>query len=68
MEKVSTDAHLSTPLTGVFRPLSKSKMERFERIVNGFQLLTIFAKHRVLDIRQGSEYTSVTSLDLFQLH
>ena len=33
-------------------------MKRCEKIVEGFQLLTIFAKRSVLDVWQGSEYTS----------
>ena len=31
-------------------------MERFAKIVNGFQSLTIFAKYFILDAWQGSEY------------
>ena len=34
-------------------------MEPFAKIVNGFQLLTIFAKRSILGIWQGSEYASV---------
>ena len=33
-------------------------MKLFARIVNGFQLLTIFAKSSILDIQLGSEYAS----------
>ena len=33
-------------------------MEHFAKIVNGFQALTIFAKHSILDVWQGSEYVS----------
>ena len=33
-------------------------MERFAKIVNGFQLLTVFAKRSILFEWQGSEYTS----------
>ena len=39
-------------------PYQASKMERFAKMLNGFQLLTIFAKCTILYIRQGSEYTS----------
>ena len=35
-----------------------SKMEYLTKTVNGFQLLTIFAKHSILGVRQGSEYDS----------
>ena len=33
-------------------------MERLEKIVEGFESLTIFAKHSILDVCQGSEYAS----------
>ena len=33
-------------------------MESFEEIVGGFELLTVFAKHFILDIWQGSEHVS----------
>ena len=36
-------------------------MVLFARIVNGFQLLTIFARNFVLDVRMGSEYASENS-------
>ena len=32
-------------------------MERFVKIVSGFQPLTIFTKRTILDNLQGSEYT-----------
>ena len=35
-----------------------SKMERFAKIVNDFQLLTILAKCSLIDVWQGSEYAS----------
>ena len=35
-----------------------SKMELFPKIVNGFQLLTIFAKRFILDVWEGSEWAS----------
>ena len=41
-------------------PRQTSKMKVFEKIVDGFQLITIFAKSSILDIWQGSEYASVT--------
>ena len=33
-------------------------MESLTKKVNGFQTLTIFAKHSILDVGQGSEYAS----------
>ena len=36
-----------------------SKMEIFTKIVNGCQLLTIFAKGSILDARLGDEYAFV---------
>ena len=33
-------------------------MERFEKIVEGFDPLTIFAKRFILDVWQGSEYAT----------
>ena len=33
-------------------------MELFAKIVNGFQLLAIFAKNSILDVWQASEYAS----------
>ena len=36
-----------------------SKMDRFAKIVNSIQQLTILAKHSVLDVWQVSEYASV---------
>ena len=38
-------------------PRQPSKMQRFAKLVNDFQLLAIFAKHPILDVSQGSEYT-----------
>ena len=35
-------------------------MERFAKIVNAFQPLTIFEKWSILDVWQGSEYASDT--------
>ena len=37
-------------------------MEFIVKIVNGLQLLIIFAKRAILDILQGSEYASEKSL------
>ena len=31
-------------------------MERFARVVKGYQLLTTFENHSILDVRQGSKY------------
>ena len=36
-------------------------MESFPKIVNSFQLLTLFAKSSILDAWQGSEYASAIS-------
>ena len=33
-------------------------MERFVKIVNGWKLLTIFAKRFILDVLQGCQYAS----------
>ena len=33
-------------------------MEFFEKVVEGFQPLTIFGKRSILDVWQGSEYAS----------
>ena len=43
---------------GVSKPCQISKMERFAKTVKGFKSLTIFAKCSMLDVWQGSEYTS----------
>ena len=40
---------------GVSEPLQTSKMECLERIVYGFKLLIIFAKHTIPDVSQGSK-------------
>ena len=37
-------------------PFQTSKMERFGKIVNNLQPLTIFAKRSILDIWEGCEY------------
>ena len=39
-------------------PCETSKMAYFAKIVNSFQPLTIFTKHSILDVSQGSEYSS----------
>ena len=36
-----------------------SKIERFAKIVHGFDPLTIFKKFSILDVWQGSEYVFV---------
>ena len=38
-------------------PGQTSKMDRFAKIFNGFQPITIFAKRSNLDLWQGSEFT-----------
>ena len=40
-----------------------SKMELLAKIANGFQPLTIFANSSILDVQQGSDYTSCINLD-----
>ena len=40
-------------------------MERFAKTVNGFKPLTIFAKHSIWDIWEGSEYAADRYLVLF---
>ena len=37
------------------------KMEFFTKIVNGFQLLTVFGKSFILDVLMDSEYTLESS-------
>ena len=45
-------------------PCQTSKMETFKKIVNGFSVLTIFAKSFSLDVLQDSELASELSNDL----
>ena len=45
-------------------PCQTSKMECFEEVVNSWKLLTYFAKLSILDVWQGSEYTSVICYSL----
>ena len=45
-------------LWGIFRTMSTYKMERFGKIIEGFEPSTIFAERSILDIWQGSEYAS----------
>ena len=40
------------------KPCYTFKMELFTKIISGFQQWTIFSKRSILDIWQGSEYTS----------
>ena len=49
------NAHFSETYSGYCQI---SKMECLEKVVNGFELLTIFAKLSILDVWQGSEYGS----------
>ena len=42
----------------IFRTCQISKMECFEKLVNSFKPLTIFAKRCILDVSQGSAYAS----------
>ena len=39
-------------------PYQRYKMQCFAKIVNTKKLLTMFAKHYLLDVWRGSEYTS----------
>ena len=39
-------------------PLQTSKTELFAKIVNGFKLLTVFAKSSILEVCSGSKYAS----------
>ena len=39
-----------------------SKIGRFTKIVNDYKLLNIFAKHSVIDVYRGSEYTSAKNV------
>ena len=43
-------------------PCQIAKIVRFAKIVNSFQSLTIFAKRSILDVSQGSEYSSETEI------
>ena len=52
----STDAHSES--------CKMSKMKRFAKRIIGFYLLTIFVKHSILDVWQGSEQGSVAILIL----
>ena len=42
-------------------PCQTSTMKCFAKMVNGWKLLTIFAKHSILDYWHGSEYASVAN-------
>ena len=56
MSKIETK-----PLPEVYsEPSRTSKVVLFAKIVNGFHLLTIFAKGSILDVRMGSEYASTS--------
>ena len=38
-----------------------------EKLINGFQLLTIFTKSSIIDVWQGSKYTSSASISFFYI-
>ena len=38
------------------KPCQTSKVERFAEMVNGSTMLTVFAKHSLLNVCQSSEY------------
>ena len=40
-------------------PCQTSKIDCFVKIVNGLNLLNFFVRHSILDVWQGSKYTSV---------
>ena len=42
---------------GLLEPTETSKMELFGKIVHSFLFLIVFAKHSILDVSQGSDYT-----------
>ena len=48
-------------------PCQTTKMKLFEKLVSTRKSLTIFAKHSILDIRQGSEHVSEISSVLFNI-
>ena len=50
--------YLKSIYKGVFRAQKSKKKFFTKKIVNGFQLLTIFAKGTIFDFRLGSEYAS----------
>ena len=52
---------------GFSQPCQTSNMERFAKIANGFQPLTIFAKHSILDVWQSSENTHEDVGNLFSV-
>ena len=56
---ISKAGRITKYYRGVFRTCQTSKMKRFAKKVNGFQLLTIFAKRFILDVWQGSVNASV---------
>ena len=45
---LNAEAHLE--------PYQTYKMERFVKVINGFQLLTLFTKLSIFDVWQGSKY------------
>ena len=42
-------------------------MEHFEKIIEGFELLTIFEKRSIWNFWQGSKYASAADVRLFRL-
>ena len=46
-------------IRGLLRTQLTYKIELFPKVVNDLQLLAIFAKNSILDVRLGFEYTSV---------
>ena len=55
----SNEWYIACPIlvTGAYsEPRQISKMEFFSRIVHVFQIVTVFAKDSISDVRLGSEY------------
>ena len=79
VRKVSFSKHFAYILNGWFflllllpntesyaEPCQASKMECFVKMLNGFWPLTLFGKHFILDVWQGSEYDSATDMKIFK--
>ena len=55
---LTLNGHLSSP-EAYLEPCQKSKMERFMKIFNVFQPLTIFAKCSILDVSLDPDYVAL---------
>ena len=49
-------------------PCQGTKMERVVKIINGFHLMTFFAKRSILDPLQGAKYASEYYIALRKLN